>query len=101
MKRAALALVAMLISSTAYADSILIGCPLINKYSASDVSMLLTHARSVISEQEIGKIYQRYVALKNACQTDANASRVVPVSTGLRSWLAQNGIDVNKLGKQL
>ena len=101
MKRYVLALSLLVASSNAYADSITIGCQLLSKYSDSDVGTLLNHARSVINEQEIGKIYYKYVTLKNACQTNANASRVVPVSAGLRNWLAQNGIDVNRLGKQL
>jgi hypothetical protein len=101
MKRLAILLTAMLISSAAYADNIVIGCSLISRYSESDVNMLLGQARSILSEREVGGIYYRYVSLKNACQTNANASRVVPVSSVLRNWLAQNGIDVNKLGKQL
>ena len=101
MKLPALVVTAMLVSSTAYADNIVIGCPLVKMYSDSDVSMLLTRARSIISEQEISQIYSRYVVLKNACQTNSNASRVVPVSATLRNWLAQNGVNINRLGKQL
>src|SRR5208282_3905573 len=101
MKLHTLVVAAMLVSSTAYADNIVIGCPLIKMYSESDVNMLLTQARSVISEREIGQIYSRYVVLKNACQTNSNASRVVPVSATLRNWLAQNGVDISRLGKQL
>jgi hypothetical protein len=70
-------------------------------YSESDVNMLLTQARSVVGEQEIGRIYSRYVALKNACQTNSSASGVVPVSATLRNWLAQNGVNISRLGKQL
>jgi hypothetical protein len=101
MKLPALVVLTMLVSSTAYADTIVIGCPLIKMYSDSDVSMLLARARSIISEQEINQIYSRYVVLKNACQTNSNASRVVPVSATLRNWLAQNGVNVSRLGKQL
>ncbi len=101
MKRCVLALGLLVVTSNAYADSITIGCPLLSKYSDSDVSTLLNHAKSVINEQEVAKIYYKYITLKNACQTDANAFRVVPVPASLRNWLAQNGIDVNRLGKQL
>ena len=75
MKLPALVIASMLISSTAYADAIVIGCPLIKMYSESDVGMLLTKARSIISEQEVNQIYSRYVVLKNACQTNSNASQ--------------------------
>jgi hypothetical protein len=99
MNRAALVLVAMLLSSSAYAETIVIGCPLLSKYSDADVNNLLGQARSVLSEQEVGHIYHRYVSLKTACQTNANASRSVAVSGALRTWLAQRGIDVASLGR--
>lgn len=99
MNRAALVLVAMLLSSSAYAENIVIGCPLLSKYSDSDVNMLLSQARSILSEQEVGHIYYRYVSLKTACQTNARASRTVAVSGALRTWLAEKGIDVARLGK--
>jgi len=101
MKLPTLVVAAMLASSAAHADAIVIGCPLIKMYSESDVGMLLTKARSIISEQEVNQIYSRYVVLKNACQTNSNASRIVPVSATLRNWLAQNGVNISRLGKQL
>ncbi|MGA8170918.1 MAG: hypothetical protein WB816_08825 [Methylocystis sp.] len=101
MKLPTMVIVTMLASSTAYADNIVIGCPLTKLYSEADVNMLLTKARSIISEQEIAQIYNRYVVLKNACQTNSNASRVVPVSATLRNWLAQNGVNISRLGRQL
>jgi hypothetical protein len=101
MKLPTLVIATMLVASTARADSIVIGCPLLSMYNDSDVSMLLSKARSIISEREINQIYSRYVVLKNACQTNSNASRVVPVSATLRNWLAQNGVNISRLGKQL
>jgi hypothetical protein len=99
MNRVAFVLAAMLASSGAYAENVVIGCPLLEKYSDSDVHALLSEARSILSEQEVGHIYYRYVSLKNACQTNAKASRTVAVSGALRSWLAQRGIDVARLGR--
>jgi hypothetical protein len=101
MRLPALVIASMLVSSNAYANNIVIGCPLIKMYSASDVSMLLSKARSVIGDHEVSQIYSRYVVLKNACQTNSNASSVVTVSATLRNWLAQNGISISSLGKQL
>jgi CRP-like cAMP-binding protein len=101
MKLPTLAIAAALLSSPAYAESLTIGCPLIKQYSEDQVNYLLNQARSVISEQEVGKIYYRYVSLKNECLANSNASRVVPVSATLRDWLAQNGVDIRKIGKQL
>jgi hypothetical protein len=101
MKLPALAIAATLVTSGAYAENIIIGCPLIRQYSEDQVQLLLNQARSVISEQEVGKIYYRYVSLKNACQANNNASRVVSVSPTLRNWLNQYGINISKVGRQL
>ncbi|HMK90371.1 MAG TPA: hypothetical protein VK446_12160 [Methylocystis sp.] len=99
MKRSVLTLAAALVTSTAGAETITIGCPVVHRYSEAEVNVLLSQARSVLNDQEIGHIYGRYVALKTACQTNANASRTVTISGGLRSWLAQRGIDVTRLAK--
>ena len=99
MKLPALAVTIALVSPPAYAESLVIGCPLIKQYSDSQVNMLLNEARSVIGDQEVGRIYSRYIHLKGACQTNDNASSVVTVSANLRSWLAQNGVDIKKIGK--
>jgi hypothetical protein len=101
MKRTAFALFFLLISSAAYADNIVVGCPLLNKYSDNDVRTLLGEVRSVLSDKEVGTIYSRYLSLRSACQTDTKASRVLPVSEKLRSWLAQYGVDVRQLGRAL
>ncbi len=101
MKLHTLVVAAMLVSSTAHADNIVIGCPLIKMYSETDVNMLITQARSVISETELSRIYNRYLILKNACHTNSNASSVLPVSANLRSWLSKNGINISMLGKQM
>lgn len=99
MKRIVPALIVTLISSGACAETITVGCPLVNKYSAFEVNLLLSQARSVLSAQEVNGIYHRYVSLRNACQTNANASGALPVSSGLRSFLSQKGIDVTRLSK--
>ena len=96
MKIPALVVASILVSSTAYANNVVVGCQLMNRYSESDVSMLLTKARSVIGDHEVNQIYGRYVVLKNACQTNSNASSVVPVSTTLRNWLAENGVNIGR-----
>ena len=101
MKRTAFALFFLLISSAASADNIVVGCPLLNKYSDTEVRTLLGEVRSVLSDKEVGTIYSRYLSLRSACQTDAKASRVLPVSEKLRNWLAQYGVDVRQLGRAL
>jgi hypothetical protein len=96
MKRFALAIIAAGISIPAHAENVVVGCPLVRQYSDSQVHYLLNQVRPVVSEQEIGKIYYKYVNLKNACQVNDNAVQVVAVSPSLRSWLAQNGVDIKK-----
>ncbi len=96
MKLPTLVIASMLISSTAYANNIVVGCQLMNRYSESDVNMLLAKARSVIGDHEVNQIYGRYIGLRNACQTNSNASSVVPVSTTLRNWLAGNGVNIGR-----
>ena len=96
MKIPALVVASILVSSTAYANNVVVGCQLMNRYSESDVSMLLAKARSVISDHEVNQIYGRYVVLKNACQTNSNASSIVPVSANLRNWLAENGVNIGR-----
>jgi len=101
MKRTALALFFLIISSVAHADNIVVGCPLLEKYSDSDVRTLLSEVRSVLSDKEVGMIWSRYLSLRSACETNSNASRVLPVSEKLRNWLAQYGVDVRQLGRRL
>jgi len=96
MKLPALVIASMLISSGAYANNIVVGCQLMSRYSESDVNMLLAKARSVISDHEVNQIYGRYIVLRNACQTNSNASSVVPVSANLRNWLAENGVNIGR-----
>jgi hypothetical protein len=100
MKLSSLALATALIVSPAYAENIVIGCPLLQKYSEGQVNLLFSQAVAVVGQQEVGKIYNRYVALKRACQTDGAASRVVPISAALRNWLTGNGVDIKKLASR-
>jgi hypothetical protein len=99
MKRIAFALAALLISSTAHAENVVIGCPLLSKYSESDVQTLINYARSAVSERELVKIYSQYLSLRNACHTNTGASRTVAVSDTLRNWLAQNGISLREFSR--
>jgi len=94
MKLHALAVTTALIASPACADSLKISCPLVQQYSEGQVNYLLNQARSVVGDQEVGKIYHKYVGLKNECLVNGNAFRIVPVTAALREWLAQNGVDV-------
>ncbi|PWB84223.1 MAG: hypothetical protein C3F11_02585 [Methylocystaceae bacterium] len=99
MRRPALAIAAALLSSSVHAETVAIGCPLVAQYSEDQVRYLLNEVRSVVGEQEAGRIYSKYVGLKSACRADYNAVRVVSVSPTLRDWLAQNGVDIKKFAR--
>lgn len=101
MRFPALAIAATIISSPVHAENVTIGCPLVAQYSEDQVHSLLSEVRSVVGEQEAGRIYAKYVSLKSACRADYNAVRVVTVSPTLRNWLAQNGVDIKKFARQL
>ena len=96
-KRSTLVLAAMLISTAAHAENIVIGCRVVYRFGEFEVNALLSQARSVLPEQEVNAIYGRYLALKSACRTNPAATRSVAVSGGLRSLLAQHGVDVSQL----
>jgi hypothetical protein len=101
MKIPALAAAAALLSTPALAESVTIGCPLVAQYSQEQVDYLLNEARSIIGEREAGRIYSKYIGLKNDCRVNYRAVRVVTVSPMLRDWLAQNGVDIRRFARQL
>jgi hypothetical protein len=101
MKLPALAVLATLVSLPAHAERVTIGCPLVTQYSESEINYLLQEVRSVVGEQEAGRIYAHYLDLRNACRVDGNAVRTVTVSPTLRDWLAQNGVDIRRYSRRL
>lgn len=100
MKRATIIAAMILMSFPAFAEKVVIGCPLVAQYSEDQVVYLLNEARSIIGEQETGRIYGHYIGLRGACQRDANAVRVVAVSATLRDFLAQNGVDITRYARR-
>lgn len=101
MKLPALVTVAALLSFPAHAEKVTIGCPLVTQYSEGQVHYLLNEVRSVVGEQEAGRIYGHYISLRSACRVNDNAVRTVTVSPTLRTWLAQNGVDLRQFARQM
>ncbi len=99
MKKSALAAAAavVLLGSPAHAGKIVIGCTMIKEYSDFEVNMMIGRVRSAVGEQEAGKLYNKYVSLKNECRGNASASRTVAVSPALNAWLVENGVNVEKI----
>ncbi|MBY6240788.1 hypothetical protein [Methylosinus sp. Sm6] len=100
MKLPALAALATCLSLPAYAEKVTIGCPLVAQYSESEVHYLLNEVRLVVGDQEAGRIYAHYLDLRNACRVNGAAVRTVTVSPTLRSWLAQNGVDIRRFARR-
>ncbi|HEY8262265.1 MAG TPA: hypothetical protein VIG55_13710 [Methylosinus sp.] len=101
MKLPALAVLATCISVPAHAEKVTIGCPLVSQYSEGDINYLMQEVRSVVGDQEAGRIYAHYLDLRNACRVDGNAVRTMTVSPTLRDWLAQNGVDIRRYSRRL
>jgi hypothetical protein len=99
MKLPALAIAATLTASPVYGENIIIGCHLVNKYSAFQVNIFLDEARQAIGYQEVGKFHHIYIGLKHLCLADSNASSVVHISVALRKLLAQNGVHIKIVKK--
>ncbi|ATQ68417.1 MULTISPECIES: hypothetical protein [Methylosinus] len=101
MKLPALAALATCLSLPAYAEKVTIGCPLVAQYSDNDINYLIGEVRSVVGDQEAGRIYAHYLDLRNACRVNGDAVRTVTVSPTLRDWLAQNGVDIRRFARRL
>jgi LPS O-antigen subunit length determinant protein (WzzB/FepE family) len=100
MKPFAFALSLALLASPAWAESVVIRCPLIHQYSDLQVNLLFNQATSAIGEQEAGRIYSKYLSLRSECSANANASRTVSVSDKLKNWLNQSGVDIRRFASR-
>lgn len=99
MRPIALALTLALVSSSAMAETVVVGCPLVQQYSDFQVNMLLGQAREAIGDGEAAKIEAKYHSLKSECRTNSKASRAVAVPPALRQLLADNGIDIRGVAR--
>ena len=99
MRPFALALALTLVSSSAFAETVVVGCSLVKQYSDFQVGMLLDQARSAIGDKEAAKISAKYQSLKSECRVNDNASRAVAVPPALRQMLAENGVDIRSFAR--
>jgi LPS O-antigen subunit length determinant protein (WzzB/FepE family) len=100
MKPLAFALSLALLASPAWAENVVIRCPLIQQYSDLQANLLFNQAASAIGQQEAGRIYSKYLSLRSECAANANASRTVAVSDKLKNWLSQSGVDIRKFASR-
>ena len=83
-----------LISTPIYAQKLLIGCVLVKQHSGTEVKMLLDQARSAVGDQEANALHAKYVGLRNECQSNEKASRVIHISAAMNRLLAEYGVNV-------
>ena len=81
----------------ASAESLVITCAMVKRYSDLEVNYMLTQLRGIVGGQEKNRLYGKYSGLKAECQANTAAARVVSVSPALAGWLTQNGVDVRKV----
>lgn len=85
---------ASLISTPIFAQKLLIGCVLVKQHSGYEVKMLLDQVRSTVGDQEANSLHAKYVGLKNDCQSNEKASRVVHISAAMNRLLDEYGVNV-------
>jgi hypothetical protein len=81
-------------SSPAYAQKLLIGCVLVKQHSGSEVKMLLDQVRATVGDREANSLHAQYVDLKNNCQSNLKASKVVHISAAMNRLLDEYGVNV-------
>lgn len=86
--------------TTASAQDLRIGCPLVQQYGGAEVSLMLERARSTIGESEANALYAKYVGLKKDCTSDQSASRVVRLSPAMQKLLSDYGVSVRRLAQR-
>ncbi|MFO1125932.1 MAG: hypothetical protein U1E25_12115, partial [Methylocystis sp.] len=59
------------------AEELRVGCALVQHYGAAEVRMLLDQVRSSVGDSEASALHAKYVGLRNDCQSNQRAFRVV------------------------
>lgn len=83
-------------ASPASAQDLRIGCSLVRQYGGSEVSLMIEQVRSSVGENEANVLQAKYVGLKNDCNSNQNAFRVVRLSPAMNRLLNEYGVDVRR-----
>ncbi|WP_292530202.1 hypothetical protein [Methylocystis sp.] len=81
--------------SAAFAQDLRIGCSLVHQYGGAEVSVVIEQVRSSVGESEANALHAKYIGLKNDCNSNQNASRVVRLSPAMHRLLAEYGVNVH------
>lgn len=82
--------------SPASAQDLRIGCSLVRQYDGSEVNLVIDQVRSSVGESEANTLHAKYVGLKNDCNSNQNAFRVVRLSPAMNRLLNEYGVDVRR-----
>ncbi len=84
----------------ASAQDLRIGCSLVQQYGGAEVSVMLGHVRATVGESEANALQAKYVGLKNDCNSDQNAFRVVRLSPAMQKLLSEYGVSVRRFAQR-
>ncbi len=66
-------------TSVAQAETRTFDCSFVSRYSSGEVLAALSFARRAVGVAEAGSLYNSYASLKNECQANPKATRVVNI----------------------
>jgi hypothetical protein len=76
--------------AAAHAETRTFGCSFVNRYSSSEALAALSYARQAVGSSQASSLYSAYVGLKNECQSNPAAKRVVNLSPAVVGLIAGN-----------
>ena len=88
--RLALALTFSMTVAAAQAETRTFGCSFVTRYSHGEVIAAISYARHAVGAGEASNLYSYYSSLKNECQSNPTAKRVVNLSPAVVALIAGN-----------
>jgi hypothetical protein len=85
-----LALVFSTTITVAHAEKRTFNCSFVNSHSQSEAYPALSYARLTVGSSQASSLYSAYVSLKNECQANQAAKRVVNLSPDVVALIAAN-----------
>jgi hypothetical protein len=76
--------------ASAHAETRTFGCSFVNRYSPGEASAALSYARQAVGSAQASSLYSAYVGLKNECQSNPAAKRVVNLSPVVVALISGN-----------
>jgi hypothetical protein len=74
----------------AHAETRTFGCSFVTRYSHGEVIAAISFARHAVGSGEASNLYNYYASLKNECQSNPTAKRVVNLSPAVVALIAGN-----------